>query len=288
LWQWALTVDENGQYSRTVSTRTKVPWAGALTKRPCCEEYQDWLVRGTFSEGDDCSWGEEEREKSKEKTKMMREDFMWRERVLDKILGKESKAVGMFSTRDPLGLDEKDSGTGTLEAGNTTDDEMSVRDTVEELSENELNVSDQSLVTHIRTPTHTFCMEDDDKNENSYNDKNENSSNKVSESADYLDKNINLSVDTRYPPRQETEVIQPFPSPPPSKAPSIGFVSTGVTASSSVSEVPDVRKCADTSNAGSDALAASTSSPSIRAVRAGDQSVLSTLVTGNKARLKLF
>merc|ERR1711970_1537722 len=199
-----------------------------------------------------------------------------------------SKAVGMFSTRDPLGSDEKDSGTGTLEAGNITDDEMSVRDTVEELSENELNVSDQSLVTHIRTPTHTFCMEDDDKNENSYNDKNENSSNKVSESADYLDKNINLSVNTRYPPRQETEVIQPFPSPPPSKAPSIGFVSTGVTASSSVSEVPDVRKCADTSNAGSDAPAASTSSPSIRAVRAGDQSVLSTLVTGNKARLKLF
>merc|ERR1719430_2429344 len=124
----------------------------------------------------------------------MREDFMWRERVLYKILGKESKAVGMFSTRDPLGLDEKDSGTGTLEAGNTTDDEMSVRDTVEELSENELNVSDQSLVTHIRTPTHTFCVEEEEKNEKSNNKVSESASNKVSESADYLDKNINLSV----------------------------------------------------------------------------------------------
>jgi len=274
LWQWALTVDENGQYSRTVSTRTKVPWAGLVTKRPCSEEYQDWLVRGSFSEGDDCNWGEEEREnKSKEKTKMMREDLMWRERVLDKILGKEVKAVGMFSMRDPLGLDEKDSGTGTLEASNATDDEMSVRDTVEELSENELNVSDQSLVTHIRTPTHTFCMEEDDINGNS--------NNKVSESTDYRDKNTNLSVDTRYPPQQETEVIQPFPSPPPSKAPSIGFVFTGVSSSSSVSEVPDVSKCSDRNSAGSDASAVST-------VRAGDQSVLSMLVTGNKARLKLF
>jgi len=281
LWQWALTVDENGQYSRTVSTRTKVPWAGLVTKRPCSEEYQDWLVRGTFSEGDDCSWGEEEREKkSNEKTKMMREDFMWRERVLDKILGKEVKAVGMFSMRDPLGLDEKDSGTGTLEAGNATDDEMSIRDTVEELSENELNVSDQSLVTHIRTPTHTFCMEEDDINENS--------NNKVSESTDYREKNKNLSVDTRYPPQQETEVIQPFPSPPPSKVPSIGFVYTGVASSSSVSEVPDVRKCSDSSSAGPVAPAANTSAPSIRAVRVGDQSVLSMLVTGNKARLKLF
>jgi len=274
LWQWALTVDENGQYSRTVSTRTKVPWAGLVTKRPCSEEYQDWLVRGSFSEGDDCNWGEEEREnKSKEKTKMMREDLMWRERVLDKILGKEVKAVGMFSMRDPLGLDEKDSGTGTLEASNATDDEMSVRDTVEELSENELNVSDQSLVTHIRTPTHTFFMEEDDINGNS--------NNKVSESTDYRDKNTNLSVDTRYPPQQETEVIQPFPSPPPSKAPSIGFVFTGVSSSSSVSEVPDVSKCSDRNSAGSDASAVST-------VRAGDQSVLSMLVTGNKARLKLF
>merc|ERR1712179_507161 len=138
------------------------------------------------------------------------------------------------------------------------------------------------------TPTHTFCMEEDDKNENSYNDKNENSNSKVSESTDYLDKNINLSVDTRYPPRQETEVIQPFPSPPPSKAPTIGFVFTGVTSSSSVSEVPGVRKCSDASSADANAPAASTSSPSMRAVRVGDQSVLSTLVTGNKARLKLF
>ena len=29
------------------------------------------------------------------------------------------------------------------------------------MSENELNVSDQSLVTHVRTPTHTFCVDED-------------------------------------------------------------------------------------------------------------------------------
>merc|ERR1711909_229837 len=115
---------------------------------------------------------------------------------------------------------------------------------------------------HIRTPTHTFCMEEDDINENSHS--------KVSESTDYRDKNTNLSVDTRCPPQQETEVIQPFPSPPPSKAPSIGFVFTGVASSSSVSEVPDARKCSDRSSQ-VQTLATSTSTPSMRVVRAGDQ-----------------
>ena len=128
----------------------------------CCEDFQDWLVRGTYSEGDSCSWDDQDEvvKKNKEDVKLRREDMMWRERVLDKFLGKESQMVRMYSVRDPLGLDEKDSGTGTLENGNVTDDALSVRDAFEDLLENELDVSQQSIVTHIRTPTHAFCIDE--------------------------------------------------------------------------------------------------------------------------------
>merc|ERR1712083_373037 len=283
LWQWALTVDDNGQYSRTVGTRLKVPWASMVTKRPCCEEYQDWLVRGTFSEGDPCRWGDEETEmKSRnEKTLQMREDMMWRERMFDKILGKVPQVIGLPSASDPLGLDEKDSGTGTLEAGNITYDEGSVRDTLEELSENELNVSDQSLVTHIRTPTHTFCMDEDDINEGVEL--------KVCGSPVYVDDQLNNSEVTRDPLHQVNEVVHPFPSPPPSKAPSSGFVFARVAASdSSSSEAPGARKCTGTDASSTGIPATADTSIGTRAAPLGDQSVLSMLITGNSARLKLF
>ena len=149
-------------FSRSGVARTKVPWASMVTKRPFCEEFQAWLVRGTYSEGDSCSWDDQDEveKKNKDEVKSRREDMMWRERVLDKFLGKESQMVRMYSVRDPLGLDEKDSGTGTLENGNVTDDALSVRDAFEDLLENELDVSQQSIVTHIRTPTHAFCIDE--------------------------------------------------------------------------------------------------------------------------------
>ena len=253
---------------RTGGKRLKVPWASLVTRRSCCEEYQDWLVRGTFSEGDTYRWGDEEIEKKNrnDKTQQMREDMMWRERMFDKILGKEPQLIGMRSARDPLGLDVKDSGTGTLEAGNISYDEGSVRDTIEELSENEFDVSDQSLVTHVRTPTHTFCMDEED----------------VDECADHkASGDRNTVVDMRDFPRQINEVVHPFPSPPPSKVPSSGFVFAGVAAR----DAPGVRKCPDT-DAGS--TAQPSEADSSVGTRPVDQSVLSTLITGNTTRLKLF
>ena len=35
----------------------KVPWAKKVQSRSC-EEFQAWLVRGDFKEGDDCDWAE--------------------------------------------------------------------------------------------------------------------------------------------------------------------------------------------------------------------------------------
>ena len=245
-----------------------------MTTRPCSEEHQDWLIRGTFSEGDDCGWGEEETEKnSKEKTRMMREEMMWRERVLDKLLGKEPRTVGECSARDPLGLDEKDSGTGTLEPGIITDEEEADRDPNNELSENELNVSDQSLVTHVRTPTHTFCVDEDEVNDGL--------NIKLSDSAGLMNENTNRDLDRRDLSEQVTEVIQPFPSPPPSIALSTGFACTRVATSNSVG------KCADTIRTDAPNAAISPADDT-RSTPVGDQSVLSILVTSNTARLKLF
>merc|ERR1712002_1369922 len=198
---------------------------------------------------------------------------MWRERVLDKLLGKDPRIVGGFSARDPLGLDEKDSGTGTLEPGVITDEEEAVRDPNNELSENELNVSDQSLVTHVRTPTHTFCVDEDEVNNGL--------DIKLSESAGLMDENINIDVNGSDPFGQVTEVTQPFPSPPPSIALSTGFAFTRVAASNSV------ERCADTSRTDGP-NAANNPADGTRATQAGDQSVLSILVKSNTARLKLF
>ena len=102
-------------YLRTDKERKKVPWASVVVKR-ACEEFQLWLVRGTFSEGDDCQWDQhevvEKSKRDKDEVKRRREDMMWREKILDKMLGLGSQAEKLISTRDPLGLDEKDSGTG--------------------------------------------------------------------------------------------------------------------------------------------------------------------------------
>jgi len=274
LWRWALSVDNNGQYSWSGIARTKVPWASMVTKRPCCEEFQAWLVRGTYSEGDSCSWDDQDEveKKSKEEAKLRREDMMWRERVLDKLLGKESQIVRMFSTRDPLGLDEKDSGTGTLENGNTTDDALSVRDAFEDLLENELDVSQQSLVTHIRTPTHAFCL-DEGEDQNVCVDVNSNN------------RDIMVSV---LPPQHVSGDILSFPSPPPSKAPSIGFSITKVIAPNLVGEESPVDFLGSSSNIEAGIGSVDPRQVSVGSNPSGDSSVLSMLVTANKSRLKLF
>merc|ERR1712013_231550 len=91
----------------------------------------------------------------------------------------------------------------------------------------------------------------------------------------------NIDVDGSVPSEQVTEVVQPFPSPPPSTAPSTGFAFTRVAASNTVERFTDSCR--------TDAPhAASSPADDTRAAPAGGQSLLSTLVTSNKARLKLF
>jgi len=193
-------------------------------------------------------------------------------RVLNKFLGKESQMVRMLSTSDPLGLDEKDSGTGTMENGNTTDDALSIRDAFEDLLENELDVSQQSLVTHIRTPTHAFCL-DEGEGQNVCVDENLNN------------KDITVSV---LPPLHVSGGILSFPSPPPSKAPSPGFSITKVVAPNLVGDGSNVDILGLSSNNEAGIVSVDSRQVSVGSNPLRDSSVLSMLVTANKSRLKLF
>jgi len=302
LWELALTVSDNGnnndKYCRTEKTRKTVPRVSWVPKR-ACEEFQLWLVRGSFKDGDDVIWKEEEEvEKSdREEVKRRREDLMWKEKVLDRMLGLGSglKSERLISTRDPLGLDEMDSGTGTMNVGNSTNDEVSTRDTTEELLENELNISSQSMVTHIRTPTHTFCIGEGeslgtdcmDEKANML-DLNKNSKKLTTSLPECCDQEPSLSslpglrgppppmktpLTARFSHKAIPDVFQPYPSPPLSLAPSTGFAFTRLahviptTASTSLSSEP---------------------APAGPQLTSQSNSVLSGLVAGTKLRQKLF
>jgi len=317
LWQWALTVDDTGEYSRTEKERKKVPWASLVVKR-ACEEFQLWLVRGTFSEGDDCQWDFQEvdaMEKSKmdrEEVKRRREDMMWREKILDKMLGLGAQAEQLISTRDPLGLDERDSGTGSLEVGNLTSRTVTGSDATEEFVENELNVSQQSLVTHIRTPTHTFCMDEEESEGTDCMDEHNEPAN-IDENVQKLTKSLissdiehNLAslpaldvlscAGLRGPPLTSTptphqlpsqlfpstDVLQPYPSPPPSMAPSVGFAFTRLPPGQ-----PKVTT-SNTSQPGPIAAQVEASPNPVPVTASKSMSALSGLVSTKKTRLKLF
>merc|ERR1712098_79612 len=170
------------------------------------------------------------------------------------------------------GLDEKDSGTGTLENGNTTDDAISVRDAFEDLLENELDVSQQSLVTHIRTPTHAFHL-DEGEDQNVCVDVNSNN------------RDIMVSV---LPPQHVSGDTLPFPSPPPSKAPSIGISFTKVIAPNLVGEESPVDFLGSSSNDEAGIGSVNYRQAAVGSNPPGDSSVLSMLVTANKSRLRLF
>jgi len=307
LWQWALTVDEAGQYSRTEKERLRVPCASLVTRR-LCEEFQCWLLRGSFKVGDDCDWGEKEdlEKRDKEEVKRRREEMMWREKVLDKILGGGTQTGGLVSTRDPLGLDDWDSGIGGSEVGqHSTHCTVAVSDATEELTENELNVSQQSLVTHIQTPTHTFCMNEaesegtdcmDEVSESLPVDINENIKKASNLPVNWEDNNPSLSSlpGLRGPPPPGKTVLpapavlpsvlvntekpqhhSPFPAP--SVAPSVGFAFTRVALSTSTAAVvTSTKEDVPTQPLPDDYLACSQSS------------VLTKLVASKKNRFKLF
>ena len=144
--------------TRTEKERKRVPWAGAVTKRQC-EEFQCWLLRGNYDEGDYCDWDEkEESGRDLSEVKRRREELMWKDRVGERISSGGTQSGNLVTSRDPLGLDEMDSGTGSFVGQLSTSDRVGGCDVMEELAENELNVSQQSLLTHIQMPTHTFCM----------------------------------------------------------------------------------------------------------------------------------
>jgi len=308
LWQWALTVDEAGQYSRTEQERKKVPWSSLVTKR-LCDEFQCWLVRGSFKDGDDCNWGEKEEleKRDKEEVKRRREDMMWREKVLDKILGGGTLTGGSVSTRDPLGLDDWDSGIGGSEVGqHSTHGTVAGSDATEELTENELNVSQQSLLTHIQTPTHTFCINEaesegtdcmDEVSESRSVDINENIKKVSNLPVSWKDNKPNLSSlpGLRGPPPPTKSVLSPnslprvlenpeepqqhFPSPASSVAPSVGFAFTRVANSTST--------VADVSSTKED-VTIPTQSLTDELLACPQGSVLSGLVASKKNRFKLF
>ena len=283
-------------------------WASLVVKR-ACEEFQLWLVRGTFSEGDDCQWDKHEEEvvekskREKDEVKRRREDMMWREKILDKMLGLGSQAEKLISTRDPLGLDERDSGTGSLTSCTVTGS-----DATEEVVENELNVSQQSLVTHIRTPTHTFCMDEEesegtdcmdeqyepiDINHNVQKFTKSLISSDIEQSLASLPALDVLScaglrgpppltnpATSRFPPQvlPNSDVLQPFPSPPLSMAPSVGFAFTRLPPGQPKVPTKEISQPEPTTAQVAASTDPVTPSPS----------VLSGLISAKKTRLKLF
>ena len=294
---------------RTEKERKRVPCASLVTRR-LCEEFQCWLLRGSFKVGDDCDWGEKEEleKRDKDEVKRRREEMMWREKVLDKILVGGTQIGGLVSTRDPLGLDDWDSGIGGSEVGqHSTHCTVAGSDATDELTENELNVSQQSLLTHIQTPTHTFGMNEaesegtdcmDEVSESLPVDINENIEKASNLPVNWEDNNPSLSSlpGLRGPPPpppgksvlpapavlpsvlvNTEEPHHHSPSPAPSVAPSVGFAFTRVALSTStVAVVSSTKEDVPTRPLPDDYLACS------------QGSVLTKLVASKKNRFKLF
>ena len=127
--------------------RKKLPSARKWKNRPC-EEFESWLKRGTYTEGDSVVFlmdPEEKKDMQDEKLRR-REEFEWKEKVMDRILGvrrqqEEPDATsGYHDTGFDPGIEMDDFGhrENGFENGST------------EPVEEELETSQESLVTHIR------------------------------------------------------------------------------------------------------------------------------------------
>ena len=129
--------------------RKKVPSARKWKNRPC-EEFDSWLKRGTFAEGDSVEFSidlEKERRDIHDEKLRRREEIEWKEKVMDRILGVRQQQRESITTSagqdigfDP-GIEMDDFGHSKDGLGDRTDAEQ-----VEE----ELETSQESLVTHIR------------------------------------------------------------------------------------------------------------------------------------------
>jgi len=272
LWQWALTVDDKGQYSRTDTGRKKVSWYKLISKRPC-NEFQMWLKRGTYEEGDQCSWAEDVF-KDADSTSRRREEFLWKEQMTQSIRGSEKTLV--HSSRSCSGLfEEEDSGNGSWESMS----EMSIQMCVlpNDLVENELNVSQQSMVTHIRSPTHNFIVDENDSTcDNMFQEIESNvvTSQTQPESlvAPLPDADVKVMESYESSTLHEIRSDQPFPSPPPSLVP--------------VDEVLFSNSSARRSSEGT--VTAHEVQSTVHAVSSRDMSMLVGLVSSKSNRLKLF
>ena len=130
LWKEAMGVDSTGQWREEGGVRRKLRRSIGV-QRPLLE-YEAWLVRGR--RGDTLDWG----------------------------LGQEEargRRAGRPQPGDPLGLQEKGAvletrlhqPLGRMEAWLEVEEEEE-----EGLADNSLDLSQQSVVTHIQSPTHTF------------------------------------------------------------------------------------------------------------------------------------
>ena len=131
----------------------KVSWAKKVQSRPC-EEFQAWLVRGNFQEGDDCDWKEAARKEKLLEKWRRRGDLEWQ-------LGRSQPAPASPF----LDLPAPDSPSWSQEE--EEEEELGWRSPVrgerEELGGLESDSSGQSLVTHIRTPPRITIMEEQEE-----------------------------------------------------------------------------------------------------------------------------
>ena len=118
-----------------------------MKDRPC-EEFESWLKRGTYTEGDSVVFSRdlEEKKDAHDEKLRRREEIEWKEKVMDRILGvrqHQKEPDDTFGHQD-TGFDPG------IEMDNSSHIEDGLEDAGAELVEEELETSQESLVTHIR------------------------------------------------------------------------------------------------------------------------------------------
>ena len=140
----------------------KVPWAKKVQSRSC-EEFQAWLVRGDYQEGDHCDWAEAAR-KEKLLDKLRRRDEQEELEKVDtsrQVLGRaqtgaaDTRGLGVTTSESTCESEEEEG-----EEGGWMSPERGER---EEEGGQESDSSDQSLVTHIRTPPRITVQEEEEE-----------------------------------------------------------------------------------------------------------------------------
>ena len=232
-----------------------------------------WLRRGTYEEGDQCSWAEDV-SKDAESTSRRREEILWKEQIMRSIRGSE-KTLVHSSQNCASQFEEEDSGTGSWDSMSEMPIQMCV--VPNDLEENELNVSQQSMVTHIRSPTHNFVVDEDDCTGDSMCQEMEadvvtSKTQPKSLAAPLPDVDVKAMKSYESSKHHEIRPDQPFPSPPPSLVP--------------VDEVSFSNSSARRSS--EETVTAHEVQSTVHAVSSRDMSMLVGLVSSKSNRLKLF